>query len=204
MSRYTGPKLKIVRRLGTLPGFTEKISNRQKTPGQHGIKINPDTDSNAFSSYGRRLIEKQKLRFNYGISESKLLSYITQTKKKRGSTGILLLQMLELRLDNIVYKLGFGNTIQKSRQLVNHGHILVNNQKVDIPSFQCTIGDKICLNPKKQIKDFELTSKNCPKYLELISNEKNNQYLGILKQLPDRSDIELDINELFVVEYYSR
>jgi len=205
MSRYLGPKLKITRRLGTLPGFTKKVSNRKKTPGQHGVEIKFDSNASSFSNYGRRLMEKQKLRYNYGISESKLLSYVNRAKKKRGSTGILLLQMLELRLDNIVYKLGFAPTIQASRQMVQHKHILVNNQAVNIPSFQCTVGDKITISPKSNlIENFELIPNNTAKYLELISSKNNKQYLGLVKQIPSRSDTDLEINELFVIEYYSR
>ena len=206
MSRYLGPKLKITRRLGTLPGFTQKVSNRKKTPGQHGVEINFDSEASSFSNYGRRLMEKQKLRYNYGISESKLLSYVNKAKRKPGSTGILLLQMLELRLDNIIYKLGFAPTIQASRQMVQHRHIIVNNQTVNIPSFQCTVGDKITINPKS--KFFEKLEKTIPnnetKYLEIISDKTNNHHLGIVKQLPSRADTDLEINELFVVEYYSR
>lgn len=205
MSRYLGPKLKIVRRLGELPGLTQKISNRKKTPGQHGTEITVKSDANASSNYGRRLMEKQKLRYNYGISENKLLSYVNKAKKKRGSTGILLLQMLELRLDNIVYKLGFSPTIQSSRQMVNHGHILVNNKKVNIPSFQCTVGDKITINPNSKFYEkLELLPQKNSQYLELISSKNNNQYLGTVKQIPSREDIDLVINELFVIEYYSR
>jgi len=205
MSRYLGPKLKITRRLGTLPGFTKKVSNRKKTPGQHGVEIKFDSNASSFSNYGRRLMEKQKLRYNYGISESKLLYYVNRDKKKRGSTGILLLQMLELRLDNIVYKLGFAPTIQASRQMVQHKHILVNNQAVNIPSFQCTVGDKITISPKSNlIENFELIPNNTAKYLELISSKNNKQYLGLVKQIPSRSDTDLEINELFVIEYYSR
>jgi small subunit ribosomal protein S4 len=205
MSRYLGPKLKITRRLGTLPGLTKKISNRKKTPGQHGVEINFDANANAFSNYGRRLMEKQKLRYNYGISESKLLSYVKRAKKKQGSTGVLLLQMLELRLDNIVYRLGFAPTIQASRQMVQHRHILVNNQAVNIPSFQCTVGDKITISPRSNlVETLEIMPNNTAKYLDLISSKNNKQHLGLVKQLPTRSDTDLEINELFIVEYYSR
>lgn len=205
MSRYTGPKLKITRRLGTLPGFTQKTSNRKKTPGQHGVEITADSDVASSSNYLRRLIEKQKLRFNYGISENKLFSYVQEAKKKRGSKGVLLLQMLELRLDNIVFKLGFAPTIQASRQMVNHGHFLVNNQKVNIPSFQCTIGDQISLSPRSKFcSNIEFTQVSTPKYLERVINDQNTQCVGLVKQIPDRTDIDLVINELFVIEYYSR
>ena len=206
MSRYLGPKLKRTRRLGELPGFTQKTSNRKKTPGQHGTEINFESDINTFSNYGRRLMEKQKLRYNYGLSESKLLSYVTKAKKKRGSTGILLLQMLELRLDNIVYKLGFAPTIQFSRQIIQHKHILVNNKSVNIPSFQCAIGDKITLCPKSKLAQnnwpsFQIKS---AKFLEIFNNNTTQQRLGVVTQIPDRTDTEIEINELFVIEYYSR
>ena len=205
MSRYTGPKLKITRRLGTLPGFTQKVSNRTKTPGQHGVEISSDSETTSSSNYVRRLKEKQKLRFNYGISESKLLSYVNKAKKKQGSKGVLLLQMLELRLDNIVFKLGFAPTIRASRQMVNHGHFLVNDQKVNIPSFQCTVGDKISLSPRSKFSQtLELEQTSLPNYLDCVGNEKGTQRYGILKQLPTRMDIDLAINELFVIEYYSR
>ena len=141
----------------------------------------------------------------FRISESKLLSYVNKAKKKRGSTGILLLQMLELRLDNIVYKLGLAPTIQASRQMVQHRHILVNNQTVNIPSFQCTIGDKITLSPKSKFYETEkISPQSSPNYLEIITNKNGTNHLGIVKQMPSRDDTELTINELFVVEYYSR
>jgi small subunit ribosomal protein S4 len=189
-----------------LPGFTQKESTiRKKTPGQHGTEINMDSEASSFSNYGRRLMEKQKLRYNYGISENQLLSYVNRAKRKRGSTGILLLQMLELRLDNIIYKLGLAPTIQASRQMVSHGHILVNKKKVNIPSFQCTIGDEVTLNPKsKFFEKIGLSPIDCPKYLEKIQNKTRSKCLGIIKQIPERNDVSLVINELFVIEYYSR
>ena len=113
--------------------------------------------------------------------------------------------MLELRLDNIVYRLGFAPTIQASRQMVQHRHILVNNQAVNIPSFQCTVGDKITISPRSNlVETLEIMPNNTAKYLDLISSKNNKQHLGLVKQLPTRSDTDLEINELFIVEYYSR
>ena len=203
MSRYVGPKLRIVRRLGTLPALTNRVSKRTKTPGQHGTEISR-SQRDGFSNYGRRLKEKQKLRFNYGLSESKLVSYVNLAKKRRGSAGLLLLQMLELRLDTIVYNMGVGPTIQASRQIVNHGHVLVNNQKVNVPSFQCSIGDKIRLKPDSPWVKSELHPTNTSSHLETITENGKTGITGVIKQVPNRKDLELDINELFVIEYYSR
>ena len=141
MSRYRGPKVRIIRRLGNLPGLTQatvsSLSKRKNPPGQHGqAKKKP-------SEYGLRLEEKQKLKFNYGVTEKQLYQYIKEARRREGITGLILLQLLEMRLDSICFALGFGSTLPAARQLVNHGHIMVNNRVVDIASFQCRIGDKI-------------------------------------------------------------
>ena len=147
MSRYRGPKLRIIRRLGNLPGLTQttvsSLSKRKNPPGQHGqAKKKP-------SEYGLRLEEKQKLKFNYGITEKQLYQYIKEARRREGITGLILLQLLEMRLDSICFALGFGSTLPAARQLVNHGHIMVNDRVVDIASFQCRIGDKIRIKEKK-------------------------------------------------------
>ena len=146
MSRYRGPKIRIVRRLGELPGLTNKTTTRETLPGQHR-KVRGK--QNNVSSYAVRLQEKQKLRYHYGLSEKQLLSYVKEARRLKGSTGSVLLQLLEMRLDNIVYRLGIGNTIPASRQIVNHGHIYVNGKKVTIPSFQCLPNDVIEVRDKK-------------------------------------------------------
>ena len=140
MSRYRGPKIRIVRRLGELPGLTAKTTTRETLPGQHK-KVRGK--QNNISSYSIRLQEKQKLRYNYGLTEKQLFSYVKEARRLKGSTGSVLIQLLEMRLDNIVYRLGIGNTIPASRQIVNHGHIYVNGKKVTIPSFQCSPNDVI-------------------------------------------------------------
>ena len=127
MSRYRGPKIRIVRRLGELPGLTNK---NDKLAKHYQVSIEKVRGKqNNVSSYAVRLQEKQKLRYHYGLSEKQLLSYVKEARRLKGSTGSVLLQLLEMRLDNIVYRLGIGNTIPASRQIVNHGHIYVNGKK---------------------------------------------------------------------------
>ena len=148
MSRYRGPRLRIIRKLGELPGLTSKSSPRQSPPGQHGTSVKK------LSQYGIRLQEKQKLRFNYGITESQLIRYVRKARKLKGSTGEILLQLLEMRLDNIVFRLGIAPTIAAARQLIGHGHIVLNNEKVTIPSYDCKINDTISVSTKKKLSRF--------------------------------------------------
>jgi small subunit ribosomal protein S4 len=203
MSRYRGPKIRIVRRLGELPGLTTKTTTRETLPGQH--KKVRGKQSNV-SSYSIRLQEKQKLRYNYGLTEKQMLSYVKEARRLKGSTGSVLIQLLEMRLDNIVYRLGIGNTIPASRQIVNHGHIYVNNKKVTIPSFQCSPNDTIEIrnkqNSKKLAERFlEQPSYNTiPHYLEF----EKETLKGKVKRLAENTETNLQINELLIVEYYSR
>jgi small subunit ribosomal protein S4 len=126
MSRYRGPKLRISRRLGALPGLTTKKSNKINRPGKDG-NINADT-SKKLTEYGVRLEEKQKLKFNYGLTESQLYRYVKEARRRKGVTGLILLQLLEMRLDTLCFTLGFAKSIAQARQLVNHGHITVNKK----------------------------------------------------------------------------
>jgi small subunit ribosomal protein S4 len=200
MARYRGPRLRICRRLGELPGLSRKNSKKQAPPGEHGTKIRKP------SEYALRLEEKQKLRFNYGINEKQLLGYIKIAKKVQGSTGQVLLQLLEMRLDNTIFRLGMAPTIPAARQLVNHGHILVNNIAVSIASYQCRPGDFITI--KNQINSKNLIKKylsfpglaNVPSHLELDSSNFTGKVNGII----EREWVALQLNELLVVEYYSR
>lgn len=143
MSRYRGPRLRVTRRLGDLPGLTRKSAKRSYPPGQHGQARRKR------SEYAIRLEEKQKLRFNYGISERQLVRYVKKARAQEGSTGTNLLKLLENRLDNICFRLGFGPTVPGARQLVNHGHITVNGRVVDVPSYQCRPGDVIVVRERK-------------------------------------------------------
>mmetsp|Transcript_4552 Transcript_4552/g.15913 ORF Transcript_4552/g.15913 Transcript_4552/m.15913 type:complete len:168 (+) Transcript_4552:142-645(+) len=133
MSRYRGPRLKITRRLDqALPGLVQKVSPRAgKPPGEHGAL------RRKLSQYAIRLQEKQKVRFHYGLTESQLIRYVKRARRMKGSTGDLLLELLQKRLDATVYQLGFAPTIRAARQLVSHGHVKVNNRRVNLPSYQC-------------------------------------------------------------------
>jgi small subunit ribosomal protein S4 len=161
MSRYRGPKLKISRRLGTLPGLTTKKSNKINRPGKDG-NANADTGKK-LTEYGVRLEEKQKLKFNYGLTESQLYRYVKEARRRQGVTGLILLQLLEMRLDTLCFTLGFAKSIAQARQLVNHGHITVNKKVVSIPSFQCRLNDVIGVKEKNSSKTL------------IENNIKNNQ-----------------------------
>ncbi len=200
MSRYTGPRLRIIRRLGKLPGLTTKSTNRNSLPGQHAIL----QKQKKYSQYAIRLQEKQKLRYNYGINEKQLIKYVRVAKKIKGSTGEILLQLLEMRLDNIIFRLGFAPTIIAARQYITHGHFLVNNKKINIPSYQCQINDIISIALKKTSKD--LISNQFNKNLLLpphltIDKETN---IGKVIGLVNRQFIGIELNELLIIEYYSR
>ena len=137
MSRYRGPRLRIIRRLGELPGLTRKKAKRVERPGQHGKQQRKASD------YAIRLEEKQKLRYNYGINEKQLIRYVKRARRLKGPTGEILLEILENRLDNIIFRLGFAPTIPAARQLVTHKHFLVNGKSLNIPSYECQFNDTI-------------------------------------------------------------
>lgn len=204
MSRYRGPRLKISRRLGALPGLTTKKSNKINRPGKDG-NANADT-SKKLTEYGVRMEEKQKLKFNYGLSESQLFRYVKEARRRQGVTGLILLQLLEMRLDTLCFTLGFAKSITQARQLVNHGHITVNKKVVDIPSFQCRLNDVIGIKDRSSSKNL------------IEANLKNNQVTDIPAHLKfdtskleatvldycDRDDVVLQLDELLVIEHYSR
>lgn len=204
MSRYRGPKLKITRRLGTLPGLTTKKSTKINRPGKDG-NVNADTGKK-LTEYGVRLEEKQKLKFNYGLSESQLFRYVKEARRRQGVTGLILLQLLEMRLDTLCFTLGFAKTMAQARQLVNHGHITVNKKVVNIPSFQCRLSDIISI--KEQNSSKTLVESN-------VKNYQNNTIPSHLKfnrdkleatvmDYCDRDDVSLQLDELLVIEHYSR
>jgi small subunit ribosomal protein S4 len=204
MSRYLGPKLKISRRLGILPGLTTKKSKKINRPGKDG---NASAESGKkLTEYGVRLEEKQKLKFNYGLTENQLYRYVKEARRRQGVTGLILLQLLEMRLDTLCYTLGYAKSIAQARQLVNHGHITVNKKGVDIPSFQCRLNDIIGIKKKSSSKTL------------IENNIKNNQVSNIPSHLKfdnstleakildycDRDDLALQLDELLVIEHYSR
>jgi small subunit ribosomal protein S4 len=200
MARYRGAKLRITRRLGDLPGLTSKKGRLTNRPGQHGAV------PKKLTQYAVRLEEKQKLRFNYGLTEKQLMNYIKQAKKIKGATGTILLQLLEMRLDNIIFRLGMAPTIASARQIVGHKHITINNSCVSIPSYQCQPGDVISIKDSsvsKQLitKNLELPAlSNVPQNLDFDKSSLSTKVLGII----DREWIALKLNELFVIEFYSR
>jgi len=200
MSRYRGPRLRIVRRLGDLPGLTRKSPRRAYPPGQHGQARKKR------SEYAIRLEEKQKLRFNYGITERQLLRYVRKARRATGSTGQALLQMLEMRLDNTVFRMGMAPTIPAARQLVNHGHVTVNGKSVNIASYQCRPGEVIAVQNQERSRQMVLHNlqypglANTPSHLEFDKTKLEGKVNGVV----EREWIALQINELLVVEYYSR
>lgn len=201
MSRYLGPRLRIIRRIGVLPGLTTKTTKRTYPPGQHGpSKLNKKASS---SEFGIRLQEKQKLRMNYGVSEKQLLTYVKKSRRMPGLTGTLILQMLEMRLDNIVYRLGLAPTIPGARQLVNHGHILVNGKNLDIPSFQCKPNDIISV----KVKSLNFVKKQSISDLIMLPNHlefDKDKLVAKINSIVTREEIGIEINDLLIVEYYSR
>lgn len=201
MSRYRGPRLRIIRRLGKLPGLTRKFSKKTSGPGQHGSLY-----GKKLSEFSIRLREKQKLRFHYGITERQLLNYVKKARKKKGSSGKLLLTLLEMRLDNVIFRLGFAPTIMAAKQIVSHGHILLNNRIVNVPSYAClpkdTLKVKISLTSQNLIKRNLTNFENLliPQHLILNKDELEAKVVSLV----NRKSISLIVNELLVVEYYSR
>ena len=202
VARYTGAKLRITRRLGVLPGLTSKTTVKDYRPGQHGL-AHKETNKKP-TEYGLRLEEKQKLIYNYGLSEKALYRYIKEARRMKGVTGLILLQLLEMRLDNICFVLGFGSTIAETRQMVNHGHILVNKKVVSIPSFQVKLKDTIGIKSTSQamVKNNldQYTPQSLPKHLVWDSKKLEAKILDYCA----RDDVKLNLNELLVIEYYSR
>nr|QHE65127.1 ribosomal protein S4 [Coffea ebracteolata]QHE65297.1 ribosomal protein S4 [Coffea mannii] len=199
MSRYRGPRFKKIRRLGALPGLTNKKPRA-------GNDLRNQLRSGKKSQYRIRLEEKQKLRFHYGLTERQLLKYVRIAGKAKGSTGQVLLQLLEMRLDNILFRLGMASTIPAARQLVNHRHILVNGHIVDIPSYRCKPRDIITGKDEQKSRALIQKSLDSSPQEELPSHLTLHpfQYKGLVNQIIDSKWVGLKINELLVVEYYSR
>lgn len=207
MSRYLGPKLKISRRLGALPGLTLKV-DKKLNPFEKDGNENSDFKKK-LTEYGIRLKEKQKLKFNYGLTENQLYRYVKEARRRKGVTGLILLQLLEMRLDTICYNLGYAKSISQARQFVNHGHITVNKLVVSLPSFQCRLDDIIAIKSNSSSKiliennlkenNLKNKKKNLPSHLQLkLDNE------GKIIDYSNRDDLSLKLNELLVIEHYSR
>lgn len=209
MSRYRGPRLRLVRRLGELPGLVSPKNSSQLQGGSRGKGERKQEgerkqSQEKESQYSVRLKEKQKVRFHYGITESQLLKYVRKARNAKGSTGELLLQTLEMRLDTILFRLGMAPTIAAARQVISHGHIHLNGQKVNIPSYQCVQNDKISVSQQKGsrqlITSFLDNAHTLPEHLTF----KKENIEGTVNGITKRESISLNINELLVVEFYSR
>jgi len=200
MSRYRGPRLRVVRRLGDLPGLTRKSARKAYPPGQHGQARRKR------SEYAIQLEEKQKLRFNYGINERQMVRYVRKARRTGGSTGQVLLEMLEMRLDNTVFRMGMAPTIPAARQLVNHGHVTVNGRVVSIASYQCRPGDVIGVRERDRSRKLVEDHLQFPGLANLPSHLEfdKNTMTGKVNSVVEREWVALQINELLVVEYYSR
>jgi small subunit ribosomal protein S4 len=207
MARYTGPKCKLSRREGTdlfLKSARRPLESKCKfdsKPGQHGRTSGART-----SDYGLQLREKQKLKRMYGVLEKQFRKYFVEAERRQGNTGETLIQLLESRLDNVVYRMGFGSTRAEARQLVTHRAIEINGRTADVPSMMVKAGDVVTIREKakKQIRikeSIDLASGiGLPQWVQVDTTALS----GVFKQVPDRADVARDINESMVVELYSR
>ena len=201
MSRYTGPSWKQSRRLGlSLTGTGKELARRNYVPGQHG----PNNRSK-LSEYGLQLAEKQKLRFSYGLGEKQFRNLFVQaTKVKEGTVGFNFMLLLERRLDNVVYRLGLATTRRQARQLVNHGHITVDGKRVDIPSYEVKVGQIIAVRDKSKnldiIKNAVEAVVSRPSYVDFDADKLE----GKLNRIPAREDMNADIDEALIVEFYNK
>jgi len=207
--RYTGPKEKLSRRIGENLGLKAERSFSPKSaflkkpykPGAHG-----KSRRRALSEFGSQLLEKQKIKFTYGLTEKKLRKYFKEAKQKKGVTGDLLLSALEKRLDNTIYRSGMASSRTIARQLVNHGHFLVNNKKVDIPSYSVKIGDSVTIKSKSRSKTIfidlinRLKKHEEPTWLEI--DKKNLE--TVIKSEPKNDDLPKNFNINMVIAYYSK
>ncbi|CCQ98611.1 ribosomal protein S4 (BS4) [[Clostridium] ultunense Esp] len=199
MSRYTGPRWKISRRLGISLSGTGKELKRAYPPGQHG-----PGQRKKLSEYGLQLQEKQKLRHMYGLNERQFRNLFDEAVRMKGVAGENFMILLESRLDNIVYRLGLARTRAAARQLVNHGHVTVNGKKVDIPSYRLKPGDVVGLRERSRnlvaIKEALNERAYLPNYLTFDENKME----GVYTRLPERSELPAEIQESLIVEFYSR
>lgn len=200
MSRYTGPAYKKSRKLGfSCLENGKELARRPYAPGIHGT-----SRRRKLSEYGIQLEEKQKVRFMYGLTEKQFAHTFERASKMKGIAGENFLKLLESRLDNVVYRMGLANTRRGARQLVNHGHILVNGECVDIPSYTVKVGSTISVKEKSlnhpAMKQALENTLNRPEYVEFDDKKMTGTYL----RLPERSELNADINESLIVEYYNR
>ncbi len=200
MARYTGPSYKQARRVGFSISETGKeLARRPYGPGQHG-----NARKGKPSDYGTQLKEKQKVRFMYGVNEKQFHKTFLEAGKLSGIHGTNFLRLLESRLDNLVYRIGFATTRRAARQLVNHGHVTVNGKKVDIPSYKVKVGDVISLKEDdKNLKVVNEALEKVTKRVEFITYDENKKEATYVR-LPERNELNADINEALIVEFYNK
>ncbi|EJP6472093.1 30S ribosomal protein S4 [Clostridium botulinum] len=197
MAKIRDPRFKLSRRLGVnIYGHPKAMKRATRENSREGKKL---------SNYGKQLLEKQKIRTYYGVLEKQFLRYVKKAMKSKERTGDALLRSLECRLDNIVYRIGFASSIRQARQMVNHGHVLVNGSKVNIPSYAIKIGDVITLREKYRKNDeFADNFLNLKKFSLSYIEKDYDKFSGILIKEPKRDEIPVDANETLVVELYSK
>ena len=206
MATYRQPKARLMRRFSEVmfrsPKYHGILERKPHGPGMHG----PKSRRGKKSEYGKRLEEKQKLRFRYSVLEKQMRRYVKRAFNSKGVSGHVLLQILERRLDNVVYRLGFANTIWAARQLVNHGHVLVNGKKVDIPSYELQLNEEVTLKEKmKNNAQVQEALNYCPVSMVPPYLEANRENMsGKLTAIPNREDIPEKIDEHLIVEFYSK
>ena len=200
MARYTGPSYKKARRVGFSIGETGKeLARRPYGPGQHG-----QARKGKLSDYGTQLKEKQKVRFMYGVNERQFKKTFNEAAKLKGIHGTNFLRLLESRLDNLVYRIGFASTRRGVRQLVNHAHVTVNGKKVNIPSYRVKPGDVISLKEDdKNLKVVQESLAKVTKRVEFITYDENKMEATYVR-LPERNELNADINEALIVEFYNK
>ncbi len=200
MARYTGSSYKQARRVGFSISETGKeLARRPYGPGQHG-----NARKGKLSDYGTQLKEKQKVRFMYSLNERQFRKTFEEAAKMKGIQGTNFLRLLESRLDNLVYRTGFATTRRGARQLVNHGHITVNGKKVDIPSYRVKVGDVISL--KEDDKNLKIVTESLAKVTKRVEfiNYDENKMTSTYVRLPERNELNADINEALIVEFYNK
>ena len=200
MSRYTGADYRKSRRLGFSTTETGKeLAKKPYAPGQHGNKR-----GKKLSNYGVQLQEKQKVRFMYGVNEKQFKKIFNDASKLKGVHGENFLKLLESRLDNLVYRIGFATTRKGARQLVNHGHITVNGNKVDIPSYRCKVGDVIAIKESdRELAVIKASLEARNNRVEFVTYDENKM-AGTYVRYPERNELNADINESLIVEFYNR
>ncbi|MFR0019537.1 30S ribosomal protein S4 [Paraclostridium bifermentans] len=197
MAKMMGPRFKQCRRLGlNVCGHPKAMDRATRGTSRADKKLSP---------YGLQLLEKQRLRSYYGVLERQFSNYVKKAMKSQGETGTVLVQLLECRLDNLVYRLGLASSIRQARQMVVHGHILVNGNKVDRPSYGVSVGENISLREKSKknsmfIDSFQQNANSQYSYL----NKDLDNVSGTLTKIPERNEVPIEINDILVVEYYSK